>query len=66
MQREGSLVLSPEKPCTRRTTKTDYNLQKRAHIRGLQFYTFFGIIIGITRRMIDIGKKIMFYFLQNV
>ncbi len=35
-------------------------------IRGLQFYTFFGISIGITRRMIDIGKKITFYFLQNV
>ncbi len=34
--------------------------------RGLQFYTFFGISIGITRRMIDIGKKIAFYFLQNV
>ncbi len=34
--------------------------------RGLQFYTFFGISIGITRRMIDIGKKITFYFLQNV
>ncbi len=25
--------------------------------RGLKFYTFFGISIGITRRMIDIGKK---------
>ncbi len=34
--------------------------------RGLQFYTFFGISIGITRRLIDIGKKITFYFLQNV
>jgi hypothetical protein len=34
--------------------------------RGLQFYTFSGISIGITRRMIDIGKKITFYFLQNV
>ncbi len=34
--------------------------------RGLQFYTFFGISIGITRRMIDIGKKITFYFLKNV
>jgi hypothetical protein len=34
--------------------------------RGLQFYTFFGISIGIKRRMIDIGKKITFYFLQNV
>jgi hypothetical protein len=36
MQREGRLVFSlrrhvPEE-CTRRTTKTDYNLQKRAHI----------------------------------
>ncbi len=28
-----------------------------AYIRGLQFYTFFGISIGITWRMIDIGKK---------
>jgi hypothetical protein len=35
-------------------------------IRGLQFYTFFGISTGITRRMIDIGKKVTFYFLQNV
>jgi hypothetical protein len=34
--------------------------------RGLQFSTFFGISTGITRRMIDIGKKITFYFLQNV
>jgi hypothetical protein len=32
-------------------------------IRGLQFYTFFGISTGITRRMIDIGKKLTFYFL---
>jgi hypothetical protein len=24
------------------------------------------ILMGITRRMIDIGKKITFYFLQNV
>jgi hypothetical protein len=38
----------------------------RMYIRGLQFYTFFGISIGITGRMIDIGKKITFYFLQNV
>jgi hypothetical protein len=36
------------------------------HIRGLQFYTFFGISTGIIRRMIDIGKKITFYSLQNV
>jgi hypothetical protein len=36
------------------------------YTRGLQFYTFFGISIGITRRMIAIGKKITFYFLQNV
>ncbi len=35
-------------------------------IRGLQFYTLFGISIGIKRRLIDIGKKITFYFLQNV
>jgi hypothetical protein len=31
--------------------------------RGLQFYTFFGISIGIKRRMIDISKK--FNILQN-
>jgi hypothetical protein len=31
-------------------------------IRGLQFYTFFGISIGITRRLIDIGKKITLLF----
>ncbi len=36
------------------------------HARGLQFYTCFGISIGIKRRMIDLGKKITFYFLQNV
>ncbi len=36
------------------------------YTRGLQFYTFFGISTGITWRMIDIGKKITFYFLQNV
>jgi hypothetical protein len=29
--------------------------------RGLQFYTVFGISIGITRRLIDIAKKITFY-----
>jgi hypothetical protein len=34
--------------------------------RGLQFYTFLGISIGIKRRLIDIAKKITFYFLQNV
>ncbi len=34
--------------------------------RGLHFYTFFGISIGIKQRLIDIAKKIMFYFLQNV
>jgi hypothetical protein len=34
--------------------------------RGLQFYTFFEISIGIKRRIVDIGKKITFYFLQNV
>jgi hypothetical protein len=34
--------------------------------RGLQFYNFFGISIGIKWRMIAIGKKITFYFLQNV
>jgi hypothetical protein len=36
----------------------------RMYSRGLQFYTFFGISIGIG--LIDIGKKIAFYFLQNV
>jgi hypothetical protein len=30
--------------------------------RRLQFYTFFGTSIGITRRMIDIGKKKLFNF----
>ncbi len=34
--------------------------------RGLQFYTFFGISIGIKRRLINIAKKITFYFLENV
>jgi hypothetical protein len=32
------------------------------HTRGLQFYTIFGNSLGIKRRMIDIGKKITFYF----
>jgi hypothetical protein len=32
-------------------------LSNYMYIRGLQFYTFFGISIGITRRLIDIGKK---------
>ncbi len=32
------------------------------YTRGLQFYTFFGISIGITRRIIDMGKKIIFTF----
>jgi hypothetical protein len=40
--------------------------QKIVGGRGLQFYTFFGISIGIKRRLIDIAKKITFYFLQNV
>jgi hypothetical protein len=35
------------------------------HARGLQYYTIFGISIGIKRRMIDIGKKITFYFLPT-
>jgi hypothetical protein len=30
--------------------------------RGLQLFTFFGISIGIKRRMIDIGKKITIHF----
>jgi hypothetical protein len=40
--------------------------QDNIYNRGLQFYTFFGISIGITWRMIDIGKKITFNFLQKV
>jgi hypothetical protein len=36
------------------------------YIRGLQFYTFFGISIGIKRRIIDNSKKITFYFFKNV
>ncbi len=40
--------------------------QSRRYSRGLQFYTFFGISIGIKRRLIDIAKKITFSFLQNV
>ncbi len=43
-------------------THTSYYI----YSRGLQFYTFFGISIGIKRRLIDIAKKITFYFLQNV
>jgi hypothetical protein len=39
---------------------------QRLLIRGLQLYTFFGISIGIKRRMIDNGKKLTFYFLLNV
>jgi hypothetical protein len=38
---------------------------QRPDIRGLQFYTFFGISTGIKQRLIDIAKKITFYFLQN-
>jgi hypothetical protein len=34
--------------------------------KGASILYFFGISIGITRRLIDIGKKINFYFLQNV
>jgi hypothetical protein len=34
--------------------------------RGLQFYNFFEISIGIKRRLIDIAKKITFHFLQTV
>ncbi len=36
------------------------------YIRGLQFFTVFGISLWIKRRMIDIGRKKTFYFLQNV
>jgi hypothetical protein len=34
-------------------------------LRGFNL-NFFGISTGIKQRMIDIGKKITFYFLQNV
>jgi hypothetical protein len=40
--------------------------QKCIYARVLQFYTFFGISIGIKCKMIDISKKITFYFLLNV
>ena len=33
---------------------------------GSSILYFFGISIGIKRRLIDIAKKITFYFLQNV
>jgi hypothetical protein len=32
------------------------------YIRGLQYYTFFGISIGIKWRMIDNGKKLLLNF----
>jgi hypothetical protein len=32
---------------------------------GFNFILFFGISIGIKRRMIDTGKKITFYFLLS-
>jgi len=37
---------------------------RRIYNRGLQFYTYFGISIGIKRRMIDIGTKTTIYYLQ--
>ncbi len=41
---------------------SDLPIQRTLYNRGLQLYTFFGIPIEIKRRMIDIGKKITFYF----
>jgi hypothetical protein len=58
-------ALSSNPVCEYEFGKT--NRQKlRYCMLGLQFYTFFGISIGIKRRFIDIAKKITFYFLQNV
>ncbi len=34
----------------------------KVYNRGLQFYTFFGILIGIKRSVIDISQKLMFTF----
>ncbi len=34
--------------------------------RGLQFYTFIGIWLGIKRRMIDLSKKITFYLFEKM
>ncbi len=42
------------------------SLRPENQCKRLQFYTYFGISIGIKRRVIDNGKKITFYFLQNV
>jgi hypothetical protein len=53
-------------PLQAQLTLQHYSILREMYSRGLQFYTFFGISTGITRRMIDIGKKITFYFLQNV
>jgi hypothetical protein len=41
-------------------------MTERLNTRGLQFYTFFGISIGITRRMIDIDKKLLFTFCKMI
>jgi hypothetical protein len=45
---------------------TNEKIAVESKSRGLQFYTFWGISMGIKRRLIDIAKKITFYFLQNV
>jgi hypothetical protein len=34
--------------------------------RGLELFTFFGISIGMTRRIINFWAKITFYFLEYV
>jgi hypothetical protein len=34
--------------------------------KGLKFYYFFEMLIGIKRRMIDIGKKVFTVLLPNV
>ncbi len=37
--------------------KAEESVSRYLYVRGLQFYTFLGISLGIKRRMIDIGKK---------
>jgi hypothetical protein len=44
-------------------TNTESSLRAKG---GFNFILFFGISIGIKWRMIDMGKKIIFGFLQNV
>jgi hypothetical protein len=50
-------VTGLEIPGRIRGSATVEDLNVRLYSLGLQFYTFFGISIGIKRRMIDIGKK---------